>query len=328
MFFNKQIRSLHIIFFQCHLKLYIMEQNESNSYFEFLGKHRMMLSKKQSVGHLSAGLQTKVTFVRDDKTPSHKSDLITITSPRYCMGGAYLWKYQGTWKHPITGSEIPLYGNQTPVKTPNYNILCPVQGHPNLKLTALEGFLTIGRFDGKNKLEIDEILEEKLGEALFFHNISKYNFAKIELRDLTGNGFLDVVFGTNDWSDYFPSTEINGKEVRTRWGHESYRPFDGEGEWRGGPLHGEVFLLENNSSTTVEDLKPENIEQTKISFSAPQKIENVDQYGDFTGDGLQDMIAGDFLQSLTFFKRKKNDEVSYAEGTPLLNQQEKPIQLE
>jgi hypothetical protein len=59
---------------------------------------------------------------------------------------------------------------------------------------------------------------------------------------LLGDGRVSLIVGTNDWSEYWP------KDVGAWEDRPGYRPFDEHGTWRGGPMHGRLYLLRNTSN--------------------------------------------------------------------------------
>ncbi len=120
------------------------------------------------------------------------------------------------------------------------------------------------------------------------------------LVDFTGDGDLDIVAGVGDWSEY-------GWDAA----------YDENGDWTNGPLHGYVYLIENEGTTE------------QPVYADPVKIEAgdgpIDVYGaptpvvaDFTGDGALDIITGEFLDTPRFFRNVgTRTEPEYAPGRPL-----------
>lgn len=116
--------------------------------------------------------------------------------------------------------------------------------------------------------------------------------------DYDNDGDLDIIVGLGDWGDY-------------GWDNA----YDEKGNWKNGPLHGYVYLLENKDG--------EYINRGKIK--AGEKP--IDVYGnptpnmyDFDGDGDLDLICGEFVDKLTWFENIGTRETPrFAEGRYLEN---------
>ncbi|MEZ5325144.1 MAG: exo-alpha-sialidase [Verrucomicrobiales bacterium] len=115
--------------------------------------------------------------------------------------------------------------------------------------------------------------------------------------DWEGDGDQDLMVGIGDWSDYV-------------WDHA----FDAQGRWHNGPLHGWVYLIENEGG-----------EYSKTPVKIEAAGSPVDVYGwpspnfaDFDGDGDLDLLCGEFLDGFTYFKNTgTRSEPSYGAGFKL-----------
>ncbi|MHA1339985.1 MAG: hypothetical protein ACTSRZ_18975 [Promethearchaeota archaeon] len=305
------------------------------NYEEFYKNHRIQLDSK--LFYLSAGLQPKFLFVKKLKPHnlaknsnnnfSHQFpyDLITFTSEKYMMGGTYFWESSQINNNLIqtlnTSNYSKFYKNQIIPYIRNNNKKLPIFKPPiklnigriykcefNLKDSQFDENVFLN-FNGefpqilirKNKFifEEDEFLSEKFGIGLLNSNLGLYNIVKISIKDLNHNGLPDVIFGDNDWSEYFP----DGK----RWGDPEYKPFDENNNYRGGKLHGRLYVMINLG----EDEKEDNA----FKFTNPIRIKNIDQYGfcsfaisDFTNSKREDIICGNFIHDIHYFKIEDYDE--------------------
>ena len=107
--------------------------------------------------------------------------------------------------------------------------------------------------------------------------------------DVDGDGRLELLVGTDYWGDYWPA----GVE----WFEEGYRAYDENGTWRGGPLHGHVYVFENHGTPADPKLgrgvavatgdRPLDV----YGMAAPA-------VGDLRRRGTADLVCGDFLSHL------------------------------
>ncbi|MEZ6067734.1 MAG: VCBS repeat-containing protein [Planctomycetaceae bacterium] len=127
-----------------------------------------------------------------------------------------------------------------------------------------------------------------------------------KLLDWEGDGDLDVIVGLGVWDDY-------------GWDDA----WDEDGNWKNGPLHGFVYLVENQSPVSATagtagteqfPLRQRLESLATARFAEPRKLTTsdgnvIDVYGmpspsfaDFDGDGDFDLICGEFLDGFTYFE--------------------------
>ncbi len=106
-----------------------------------------------------------------------------------------------------------------------------------------------------------------------------------KLVDYNGNGVKDLMVGVGSWEDY-------------GWDDA----YDSTGQWTRGPLHGYVYLLENQGTNE----KPRYADPLKLQTTDGAPVDVFGRpspnFADFTGDGLPDLICGEFRDGFTFFE--------------------------
>ena len=129
--------------------------------------------------------------------------------------------------------------------------------------------------------------------------------------DFEGDGDQDIIVGAGDWTDY-------------GWDHA----YDAAGRWHNGPLHGYVYLITNEGTSS----------EPKYS-STPQRVQagggDIDVYGwpspnfgDFDGDGDLDLLCGEFLDGFTYFENVGSRSTpEYAAGIKLTDQRDRPLKM-
>jgi hypothetical protein len=124
--------------------------------------------------------------------------------------------------------------------------------------------------------------------------------------DYDNDGDLDIIVGVDNWGDYGWDNAYNEK-----------------GEWTNGPLRGYIYLLENKDGNYINKGRIKAGKKDLETFGAPSSI-----MADFDGDGKKDIIAGEFLDKLTWFRNigtKKTPK--FAEGTYLRDEDGEIIRM-
>lgn len=123
--------------------------------------------------------------------------------------------------------------------------------------------------------------------------------------DYNGDGATDLIIGASDWREY-------------RW-DDAYTK---DGEWVNGPLRAFVYWMENFGT----DENPNYADPKKVmAGDNPVEVYGMPSpnFADFDGDGLPDLILGEFLDKFTFFKNVgTRTEPDYAPGKHLSYQGE------
>ena len=165
-----------------------------------------------------------------------------------------------------------------------------IDGQPQVLVPGalLENFLTSFSENPAPLYPADSVLR----------HITRARFNQWKLVDFDNDGDLDILAGVDDWGDY-------------GWDNA----YDEAGNWTNGPLHGYVFLIENDQGTYIERGKLEADGRPIDVYGAPTP-----NMADFDGDGDLDLIAGEFLDRLTWFENiGSREQPEFAAGRFLEN---------
>lgn len=183
---------------------------------------------------------------------------------------------------------------------------------PAKKLTEAIRMVQVSYIDGKPRVLIPgyeltdfrKLLGEQKDSLFDTQEILKDfkkspRFNQWKLVDYDNDGDTDIVVGVDDWSDYGWDNAYNSK-----------------GEWINGPLHGYVYLIENEKGTYVNRGRIKAGGKEIDMFGAPSP-----NLADFDGDGDLDLICGEFLDTFTWFENTgTREQPVYAAGKLLSNQ--------
>lgn len=118
--------------------------------------------------------------------------------------------------------------------------------------------------------------------------------------DWNNDGKLDLLVGLGDWTDY-------------GWDNA----YDQNGRWRNGPLHGFVFVMLNTGTNENPVYAP--AQQVYADNRVIDVYGNPSaQFADFRGNGVRDIITGEFVDGFTYFQNVGTpQEPKFLSGKPL-----------
>jgi hypothetical protein len=128
--------------------------------------------------------------------------------------------------------------------------------------------------------------------------------------DWDGDGKIDILAGVSDWRDY-------------GWDDA----FDSKGHWQRGPLHGHVYFHRNMGTNEA----PRYAEPVMLEAGGRA----IDQYGspipnpvDWLGKGRLDLIASNFIDTITLFRNAGTRNQPRLSGGQLIKVNGKPLHMD
>jgi len=124
--------------------------------------------------------------------------------------------------------------------------------------------------------------------------------------DFDNDGDLDLINGIDDWFEY-------------GWDNA----YDDKGNWKNGPLRGFVYFIENQNGKYINKGKVKAGDKVLETYGAPGA-----NMADFDKDGKADLICGEFVDKLTWFKNiGTHTEPLFSEGQLLKDSDGDTIRL-
>lgn len=242
-------------------------------------------------GRLSVGLWAHPVAI--DFDGDGNTDLI-VGCPDHPYNGIYLFRNLGTNDKPLFDSAEWLGPGKKDLVAADFN------GDGAIDLVVSGGYYS-------------DVRKNRLSKFVKVNLPRKYWIGRDDLWypvDWDGDGKIDVLAGVSDWRDY-------------GWDDA----FDSKGQWQRGPLHGNVYF-HRNIGTNEE---PRYAEPVLLEAGGRA----IDQYGspipnpvDWLGKGKLDLIASNFLDTITLFRNTGTRNQPRLNGGELIHVNGKPLHMD
>jgi len=192
---------------------------------------------------------------------------IIMVCPDTPYRGLYFYKNIGTLKEPLFAVSLQI--SEKAIKNTQASFV-------NNKLRVISAGVEYSNFTEKlfeapNKISVD------VSPGDNFTRIRSNIWSYV---DFDNDGDQDIIAGVDDWGEY-------------GWDNA----YDKNGNWTNGPLRGFVFLLENQNGEYINRGKILAGGKALETFGAPGP-----SMADFDRDGKPDIICGEFIDKLSWYK--------------------------
>ena len=294
----------------CFTGTLLAAANSTKGINPLAGKPRMIKPLKQGGDPaltVDLGVGLWATPLPYDYNGDGHTDLFVVGVGSRETKDVYYFENTGA-KDPKTGA--PLFKKGEPVDPAKINAVGERVSHAHIDVTPSyipeNGKLTMrvlspkGEFPDFLKTGLADPKRLPVSRRAIYDPSGRVRGQSWSYVDWNGDGVLDLMVGLGDWTDY-------GWDAA----------YDSNGRWRNGPLHGFVFVLINKGTNKNPKYEP------AMRIEADGRP--IDVYGnpspnfaDFRGNGVKDLICGEFLDGLTYYQNVGDEKnPRFLKGVPV-----------